>query len=129
MVFVGVGFNWGCVSTGITAGLTGSFNIQSRQYSRKANKFEATDSGGNEVGWNYYNQNETATLEYMPTSASPTGSATVGMPAVGDQITVTDNSFVQIAGTWRVESDASAKSSNKEALLVTVPLKRVPAFS
>jgi len=125
MIYKGVGVTWGTSSTTFSTGM-GTFYLQSRDHSKKAENKSIKDGNGETRGKVFFDQTEEASFEYIPiSSGTVNGSLVPTIPAIGDLFTVSDSIYTAIAGVYLVE-DISTKSSNNGALKATVKLMKYP---
>ncbi len=125
-IYKGVGVHWGVNSTGVAA--YGTFKLQSRDHTLKSEMETVRDAEGTTVSKVYYDPNEEATFEYIPTGASG-GGVTPTLPACGDMVTVTDAAYTRIANTNWLVDEVSTKSSNTSVMRVTVRMTRYPSIT
>lgn len=124
--FHGVAVNFGVSSS--LAGITGIF--QTRDNSYEASNESIMDGNGTFVEDTTYGQFETATFEYVATSAGgPAGNATVTVPTVGSMLVVTDPNYSAIAQTNWIVRKVDVKGSNTTAGRVTVNLWRATGIT
>jgi hypothetical protein len=125
-IFNGVGAHWGVSSTTCTA--FGTFKLQSRDHKKKSETEMVKDADGVTVSKIFFDPSQEATFEYIPTSATATGSVTPTMPAIGDKLTVADTIYPISASNWLVD-EVSTKSSNTSVMKVTVQLSQYPQIT
>lgn len=125
-VHKGVGVHWGVTSTGCTG--FGTFVLQSRDFSKRADSEVIQNASGFTVNKTFFNHNDSATLEVVVTGSSGGAVAPV-LAEVGDVVTITDSTFTNIAGTnWLVE-DVSSRSSNTSAMRLSFSLTKYPLIT
>lgn len=122
---VGIVFGFPGGPTGTLTGLAAAItNIQSLDFSRKADKEEVRDGTGNVAGLAYYNHSDDATIDFIFSSGTATGSGTVtDVPSAGGLVTLTDTNFPQLTKTLVCE-DFTVSRGNTKALSAKVVLKR-----
>lgn len=123
-IYHGVKVHWG-VGSSTAIGVSGTFVLQGRDHGMTADAEVIQDATGFAVNKTYYNHNESATFDYVPTDTyDGAGNLTPSIPTVGALVTVTDTVYTTIAGTnWLIDS-ISTKSSNTSAMRVTLTLSR-----
>lgn len=114
----GIAVIWG---VGSTTNITnfGTYKLQTRDYSRKAEKYQSKDENGETKGIVFYEYTERATFRYIPNATS--GSAvTPVLPSIGDSFSIPDSTLTQISGAGWIVEDAGFKGTNESALAADV---------
>lgn len=124
-VFVGNGILFGLGSTAATLTGLGSLSLeQSQEYNHESDEELVLDSSGNVATVAKYNHRAKATLEFIPTSGSNTGTLSVTTwPSAGVTLAITDATFTPIGVTWLVDS-LQLTRSNTKALMARISLSR-----
>lgn len=114
----GIAVIWGVGSTTNISNF-GTYKLQSRDYSRKAEKAQIKDENGETKGIVFYEYTERATFRYIPNNTS--GSAVVlVLPAIGDSFSIPDATATQISGAGWIVEDAGFKATNEGPLAADV---------
>ncbi len=122
----GIAVNFGVSSS--VASATGLF--QTVDHNVNVENELIRDGSGEYVEKTYFGTNEEATFEYVATAAGgPAGNAAVTFPTPGINVTVTDTSYTNIAGTSWLVDGVTVKGSNTTAKRVTLKLTRYPNVS
>ncbi len=124
--FVGVGILFGFPGgpTGTLTGTGALSQIQSLDFSRKATKEEIKDGSGNTSGVAYSDHQDSATIDFIFTSGTATGSATLtDVPSPGALATLTDANFTPISKTLLID-EFTVTRGNTKALMAKVSLSR-----
>ncbi len=130
-VYYGLNIGWGLGQT--TLAVTNATGIfQSVEHDLKLDENEVRDQRGNVVAWTGYNPSETVMLEYYVTdNSTASGSATPGIntnvPDRGSKVTIT--SIGPVSGSSWIIQDSLIRSTNTEAIKVTLKGVRYPAIS
>lgn len=127
--FIGLGLLWGfpggpTATTTTLLGLGSLAQIQSMDFSRKAQKDQIKDPSGITSGVVYSDHEDNATLDFIIHNTTAGGSITAGaIPSCGAIITLTDSNFTPIAAPWMVD-DVSVTRSNTKAATAKLTLCR-----
>jgi len=126
-IFRGDGVLWGMpgLSAQTLTGLGSMKLIQSAEYNYESDEEPIRDNVGNTSQVTKYDHRAKATLEFIPTSSSNTGTITIASvgPSIGATLAVTDAEFTPIGATWIVDG-ISYTRGNTKALLCRVNLSR-----
>ena len=124
--FVGVGLLFGFPG-GPAGTLTGSgaiTQVQSLDFNRKATKEQVRDGTGNTVAVAYSDHEDSATIDFVFSSSTATGSLTcTEVPTPGQLCTLTDANFTPIAKTLLID-DVSFSRGNTKAMMAKITLSR-----
>lgn len=117
----GILFALGDVNVTLT-GLGSLSLLQSCEVSFEAEEEVIKDSSGNTKNVTKYDRRKKATLEFIPTSGTNTGTVVVtDYPAIGTTITITDANYTPIQGAWIVDA-LNLTRSNTKALMARINL-------
>lgn len=111
----------------VTGTGTGTMLLQSAEYSKNADVYEARDGQGNVVSQTFYNQNDEAKLESIVIGSGLADAITqTTIPEVGTIITISACASMTslVATNWIVQPGISVSGSNTDAKKVTYPLKK-----
>ena len=124
--FVGVGILFGFPGgpTGTLVGTAALSQIQSLDFARKATKEQIKDGNGNTSGVAYSDHEDSVTLDFIYSSGTATGSATLtDVPSPGNLVTLTDANFTPLTKTLLLD-EFSASRGNTKAMMAKVTLSR-----
>jgi len=120
----GLGVLWGLSSTiGTITGLGALSLAQSEEATLSADEELIRDPDGNTKTVVKYDHKAKATLEFIPTSSSNTGTITVTMIPAGATVAITDANLTTVGGTWIVDDCVAVRSNTKE-LMARVSLSK-----
>jgi hypothetical protein len=124
-VFIGNGILFGTGSSAATLTGLGSLSLsQSQDYNAESDEELIQDASGNVSAVVKYNHRAKATLEFIPTSGSNTGTLSVTTwPSAGATLAITDSTFQPIGVTWLVDSLQLIRSNTKP-LMARISLSR-----
>ena len=124
--FVGVGILFGFPGgpSGTLTGTGALSQIQSLDFSRKATKEQVRDNTGNTSGVAYSDHEDSATIDFIFTSGTASGSATLtDVPSPGALVTLTDANFTPLTKTLLCD-EFSVSRGNTKALMAKITLSR-----
>jgi len=125
--FIGVSVLWGLPgSAGQTVtGLGTLSQLQSSEFSSKAQKDQIKDTVGNTSAVVFSDHEYSLKWDFIPTStATNAGNLTVAsLPAIGSTIVVADASFSVVSTTFMVD-DITVSRGNTKAAMATISLSR-----
>jgi hypothetical protein len=124
--FVGVGILFGFPGgpAGTLTGVGSLTQIQSLDFARKAQKEQTKDGNGNTAGVSYSDHEDSATIDFVFSSGTATGAATVtDVPSPGALVTLTDSNFTPLTKTLLCD-EFSASRGNTKAMMAKITLSR-----
>ena len=124
--FVGVGLLFGFPGgpVGTLTGTAALSQIQSLDFARKAQKEQIKDSVGNTSAVAYTDHEDSATVDFIVSSGTNTGSLTLAsVPSPGELATLTDSNFTPLSKTLLID-EFSVSRGNTKAMLAKVTLSR-----
>ena len=121
-VFYGSGILFGTNSTsGTLTGLGTLVLLQGLETTDSSDEELVQDQSGNVAQVTKYNHKRKATLDFVPTSSSNTGTISVTAVTAGVTVALTDSSFTPISDTFIVDELALTRSNTK-ALMAKISL-------
>lgn len=117
--------------TGTIAGLGSISSLaQGLDYSKSSDKEETRDADGDVAAVSYYNEKDSAVLDWVVSSGSTAAITVTQALSPGATLALTDSTFTPISATWLVADGGSSFTfSNTGALRARVNLEKYVANS
>ncbi len=124
--FSGIGILWGFpgAATQTLTGLGVMSQLQTMEFTRKAEREKIKDGTGNTSARCYSDHEDGAVIDFIPTSGTNTGTLTVAsLPSVGSTLTFTDAQFTPITAIFCLD-DLSVSRANTKAMMAKLTVSR-----